>query len=233
LWCHNKKEDRVGEVQAIAILGGTGKEGSGLALRWARAKHTVYIGSRAVDKAEAVAAELNGIVGLDNVRGMSNRAAAEAADVIVLAVPYSVQQATALDVKDVLVGKVLIDVTVPLAPPKVSVVNLPPGGSAVLALQKTLGPDVRVVSAFQNVSAPHLRDLNHEVYCDVLICTDSEEAGELTVMLAQDAGMRGWRCGPLANSVVSEGLTSVLIAINQRYKIAGAGIQITGTPKLP
>jgi NADPH-dependent F420 reductase len=191
----------------------------------------VIVGSRSEDKAKAAAAELNSILGAPLVQFAMNRAAVEKADVVVLAVPYSAQQPTALEIRDLLSGKILIDVTVPLKPPKVNVVNLPPEGSAVLALQRVLGPEVRVVSAFQNVSAAHLRDLDHSMDCDVLVCADDDAAGNVAVSLAEEAGMRAWRCGPLANSVVSEGLTSVLIAINQRYKIPGSGIRITGTPK--
>ena len=219
---------------SIAVLGGSGKEGSGLALRWAKAGHSVILGSRSADKAQAAAEELNRLLGSTSstsVRGTDNRAAAEQATIVVLTVPYSAQKPTALEVRELLVGKILIDVTVPLKPPKVGIVNLPPDGSAVLALQKALGPEVRVVSAFQNVSAAHLRDLDYVVDCDVLVCTDDDAAGDVAVALAEDAGLRGWRCGPLANSVVSEGLTSVLISINQRYKIPGSGIRITGTPK--
>jgi hypothetical protein len=219
------------ETQKVAVLGGSGKEGSGLALRWAKAGYQVTIGSRDAAKAQAAAAELNGILKKDVVRGAANRDAAAAADVVVLTVPYNAQQPTATEVREHLSGKILIDVTVPLKPPKVSVVNIPPEGSAVVALQRLLGADVRVVSAFQNVSAAHLRDLEHTVECDVLICTDDDAAGNVAVALAEAAGLKGWRCGPLANSVISEGLTSVLIAINQRYKIPGSGIRITGTPK--
>jgi NADPH-dependent F420 reductase len=217
--------------QTIAVLGGSGKEGSGLALRWAKAGYSVIVGSRSAEKAETAAAELNGLLGNVSIQGADNRTAARKADIVVLTVPYSAQKPTALEVRELLVGKILIDVTVPLKPPKVGVVNLPPEGSAVLALQQALGPEVCVVSAFQNVSAAHLRDLEYEVDCDVLVCADDEAAGNVAVALAEAAGMRGWRCGPLANSVVSEGLTSVLISINQRYKIPGSGIRITGTPK--
>jgi NADPH-dependent F420 reductase len=219
------------DPRVIAVLGGSGKEGGGLALRWAKAGHTVILGSRSADKAKAAAAELNSILGAPRVQSAINRAAVEKADVVLLAVPYSAQQSTALEIRDLLSGKILIDVTVPLKPPKVNIVNLPPDGSAVLALQRALGPEVRVVSAFQNVSAAHLRDLDHAMDCDVLVCADDDAAGDVAVSLAEAAGMRAWRCGPLANSVVSEGLTSVLIAINQRYKIPGSGIRITGTPK--
>jgi 8-hydroxy-5-deazaflavin:NADPH oxidoreductase len=216
---------------SIAVLGGSGKEGSGLALRWAKAGHSVILGSRSADKAQAAAEELNRLLGSVSVRGTDNRAAAQQATIVVLTVPYSAQRPTALEVRELLVGKILIDVTVPLKPPKVGIVNLPPEGSAVLALQKALGPEVRVVSAFQNVSAAHLRDLEYVVDCDVLVCSDDDAAGDVAVSLAEAAGMRGWRCGPLANSIVSEGLTSVLISINHRYQIQGSGIRITGTPK--
>jgi NADPH-dependent F420 reductase len=217
----------------IAVLGGSGKEGSGLALRWAQAGYSVIVGSRSAEKAKAAATELNGLLSTGGIEGTDNRTAAEKADIAVLTVPYSAQMPTALEVRELLAGKILIDVTVPLKPPKVGVVHLPPEGSAVLALQRALGPEVRVVSAFQNVSAAHLRDLAYVVDCDVLVCADDDAAGDITVALAEAAGMRGWRCGPLANSVVSEGLTSVLISINQRYKIPGSGIRITGVPKTP
>jgi NADPH-dependent F420 reductase len=215
----------------IAVLGGSGKEGSGLALRWAQAGYSVIVGSRSAEKAKGAATELNRLLGTGSIEGTDNRTAAEKADTAVLTVPYSAQMPTALEVRELLVGKILIDVTVPLKPPKVGVVHLPPEGSAVLALQRALGPEVRVVSAFQNVSAAHLRDLAYVVDCDVLVCADDDAAGDVAVALAEAAGMRAWRCGPLANSLVSEGLTSVLISINQRYKIPGSGIRITGVPK--
>jgi NADPH-dependent F420 reductase len=218
-------------MRTIAVLGGTGKEGGGLAVRWAKAGYKVVLGSRAAEKAQAEAEVMNKEVGGSNVSGAANLEAAKQADVVVLAVPYAGQKATAEDVRSALAGKILIDVTVPLKPPKVSVVQLPPEGSAVLALQQHLGADVKVVSAFQNISAEHLRDLHHEMDCDVLVCADDEAAGNVGVELAQAAGMKAWYCGPLANSVVAEGLTSLLIGINRRYKIPGSGIRITGQPK--
>jgi hypothetical protein len=214
----------------IAVLGGTGAEGSGLAYRWAAAGHRVVLGSRDSARAEEAAAKLNALLGADKVRGASNRAAAESATVVVLSVPYAAQRATALDVASALTGKVLIDVTVPLVPPKVSVVHLPEGGSAVAALQKALGSDVRVVSAFQNISAHHLKQLDQPIECDVLVCSDDVEAAEVAIGLAGDAGLRGWYAGVLANSVVLEGLTSVLIGINRRYKVPASGIRLVGVP---
>ncbi len=214
----------------IGILGGTGKEGSGLAYRWALAGHTVTIGSRDAAKALAGAAELNQLLaGKATVRGAGNADAAQAG-VIVLTVPYAAQVATADSVAAQLAGKILVDVTVPLAPPKVDRVQLPNGESAVVALQRRLGAGVKLVSAFQNVSATHLKDPAHEVDCDVLVCGDDADAREVVVGLAQDAGLRAWHAGVLANSVASEALTSVLIAINKRYKVAGSGIRITGVP---
>ncbi len=215
----------------IGVLGGTGKEGSGLAYRWALKGHEVIIGSRDANKALAAAGELNRLLtSKGNVRGASNREAAQAT-VVVLTVPYTAQLATATDVADVLKGKILVDVTVPLAPPKVDRVQLPNGESAVVALQRKLGVDVKVVSAFQNVSATHLKDATHDIDCDVLVCGDDAAARELVIGLAHDAGLRAWHAGPLANSVATEALTSVLIAINKRYKVAASGIRITGVPR--
>ena len=218
-------------MRTVAVLGGTGKEGGGLALRWAKAGYNVVLGSRSADKAKAEAEVMKQALGGGAISGAANLDAAGQADVIVLAVPYAAQQSTADEVRSALAGKILIDVTVPLKPPKVSVVQLPPEGSAVLALQNHLGAGVKVVSAFQNISAEHLRDLHHEMDCDVLVCADDEASGAVAVELAVAAGMKAWFCGPLANSVVAEGLTSVLIGINRRYKIPGSGIRITGQPK--
>ncbi len=212
----------------IAVLGGTGAEGSGLAIRWANAGHAVILGSRNAEKAATAAQVLNAKLGSDRVRGMDNRAATAAADVVVLAVPYSAQQPTVEDVKSALAGKILIDVTVPLVPPKVSKVQLPEGGSAVEAMQRLLGEQTRVVSAFQNVSAHYLSDLDRKIDCDVLVCGDDKEAREVAVQLAADAGLRGVHAGVLANSAASEALTSALIAINRHYKVPAAGIHITG-----
>ena len=215
----------------IAVLGGTGAEGSGLAFRWAHAGHKVVIGSRDAERAAGGAAELNALLGGDKVQGTDNATAAAGCDVAVLTVPYAAQRPTALAVAYQLAGKILIDVTVPLVPPKVSVVQLPEGGSAVVALQSALGEGVRVVSAFQNISAHHLKDLDHVIDCDVLVCGDDKDAAEVAIALAKDAGLRGWYAGPLANSVVAEALTSVLIAINRRYKVPASGIRLTGVPE--
>lgn len=219
------------EKLSIGVIGGSGQQGGGLALRWAAAEHDVIIGSRTAEKAGEAAQKLNALLaGHGQLRGGSNAEAAAQA-IVVLAVPFAAQLATAEALREQLAGKILIDVTVPLLPPKVSRVQLPAGGSAVAALQSRLGETVKVVSAFQNVSASHLKDLAHDVDCDVLVCGDDVAACETVIGLARDAGMRGWYAGVLANSAAAEALTSVLIAINRRYKVPGAGIRITGVPR--
>lgn len=217
----------------IAILGGTGAEGSGLALRWAKAGHRVILGSRSAEKASTVRDRLNAAVGEGGVRVLDNRAAAAAAEIVVLTVPHAAQRATVEDVRAELAGKILVDATVPLVPPKVSRVQLPPEGSAVAAIQALLGEGVKVVSAFQNVAAHALADLARDVDCDVLVCGDDPAAREVVVGLARDLGLRAWHAGPIVNSVAAEALTSVLIAINIRYKASGAGLRITGVPDVP
>jgi NADPH-dependent F420 reductase len=214
----------------IAVLGGTGAQGSGLALRLAGAGHDVTVGSRDAEKARKAAAELGARIGKP-IAGADNRAAAAAAEIVFLTVPYAAQRTTVEEVRDRLEGKILVDATVPLAPPKVSVVQLPEGRSAVAAIQELLGRSVRVVSALQNVSAQHLADLTHAVDCDVLICGDDRGACDAVIELCAAMGLRGLYAGTIANSAAVEALTSALIAINRRYKVpGGAGIRITGIP---
>ncbi|GAB4543235.1 MAG: NADPH-dependent F420 reductase [Anaerolineae bacterium] len=216
-------------TKTIAVIGGTGNEGPGLALRWARSgRYQVIIGSRQREKAERVAAELNARLGEELVRGLPNPEAAAAADLVVLTVPYSAHLPTLESIRAGLAGKVLVDVTVPLQPPHVSRVHIPPGGSACAEAQALLGDQVRVVAAFQNVGAAHLSEPDHPIDCDVLVCGDDREAKAEAIALAEAAGMRGLDAGPLQNAVVVEGLTPVLIGINIRHKVKGAGIRITG-----
>jgi NADPH-dependent F420 reductase len=213
----------------IAVIGGTGDLGGGLARRWAKAGYPVIIGSRAKEKAEAAVAEILAEAPGATVTGDENTAAAAAADIVVLTVPFANQRPNLEAIRPALAGKILIDATVPLVPPKVARVQLPPEGSAAVAAQQILGPEVNVVSAFQNVGAAHLRE-EHHVECDVLVAGDSVEARDTVIELVAAAGLRGFHAGPLVNSVVAESLTSVLIGINRRYGIDGAGIRITGEP---
>jgi NADPH-dependent F420 reductase len=162
---------------------------------------------------------------------MLNAEAAQACDIAVLTVPYAAHVATLESVRQPLAGKILVDVTVPVQPPKVSVVHVPSAGSAALEARELLGESVRVVSAFQNVSHVHLTE-DHPIACDVLVTGDDDDAKRQVLRLVDAAGMVGWDAGPLANAVVAEGLTSVLVGINRRYKMKGAGIRITGTDQI-
>jgi 8-hydroxy-5-deazaflavin:NADPH oxidoreductase len=216
---------------SIAIVGGTGALGTGLARRWAQAGYRVIIGSRTIDKANEAVAELRAVMaargcGGVSVQAMDNTAASQAGDIVTLTVPYAHHAATLESVKHVLTGKILIDVTVPLRPPKVGTVQLPAAGCAAVEAQALLGDDVKVVSAFQNVAAHHLQE-GHGIDCDVLVCGDDKEARAAVIGLVEAAGMRGFHAGPLANAAAAEALTPVLIQINRQYK-CHAGIRITG-----
>ncbi|HTX92423.1 MAG TPA: NADPH-dependent F420 reductase [Anaerolineales bacterium] len=212
----------------IAVLGGTGKEGKGLAYRWAKAGYQIIIGSRTLEKAQAAAQELNSLLaGKASIAGATNLEAARAANLVVLTVPYAAHRETLESVREVLQGKLLVDVTVPLVPPKVTKVQMPPSGSAAQEAYAILGENVQVTSAFQNISYEHL--LNDEpVECDVLVTGTGKEARAETLKLVSAAGLTGWDAGPIENSVVVEGLTSVLIGLNKQYGSTSAGIRISG-----
>ncbi len=216
---------------SIAILGGTGKEGKGLAYRWARAGYHVLIGSRDPEKANAAANEVKEMLGGEiPVTGSGNLEAAKEANIVVLSVPYSAHRSTLEAVRDELQGKILVDVTVPLVPPKVSTVQMPAAGSAAQEAREIVGEGVEVCAAFQNIAHEHLLD-NADVECDVLVTGTSKAAREEVIKLVEAAGLTGWDAGPIQNSVVVEGLTSVLIGINKKYGSTHAGIKITGAKK--
>lgn len=212
----------------IAVLGGTGKEGSGLAMRWALNGYRVIIGSRDASKAMERAGEMNTQLGVDYLIGKENAAAAAEANLIVVSVPYSAHRDTLEAVKDQLEGKVLVDLAVPLQPPEIRTVYVPPGKSAALEARALLGDSVRIVAAFHNVSASKLADPNGSIDCDVLVCSDDADAKADVMRLVEAAGMRGVDAGPLANAVAAESLTPVLLHINKTYGVKGAGIRITG-----
>jgi NADPH-dependent F420 reductase len=215
-------------LRTLAILGGTGKEGKGLAYRWAKAGYKVIIGSRTLLKAVDAADDLNRMLeGQAHIDGMENPQAARNADIIVVTVPYAAHRATLESMKGLLQGKLLVDVTVPLVPPKVSKVQMPPSGSAAQEAHEILGEGVEVCAAFQNISHEHLLG-DSGVECDVLVTGTGKEARAETIKLVQAAGLTGWDAGPIENSVVVEGLTSVLIGINKKYGSTHAGIKITG-----
>jgi len=213
----------------IAVIGGTGALGSGFAMRWARAGYPVIIGSRSADSAAAKAAEMASATG-GTVSGQENGAAAAAADISVLTVPYANHKPMLAAIRDGVQGKILVDATVPLVPPRVARVQLPEAGSAAKEAQDFLGDGVQVVSAFQNVAADLLQDEKSTINCDVLVCGNKKEARQTVVELATAAGLKAWHAGSIDNSAAAEALTSVLIFINRNGGVDHAGIRITGEP---
>lgn len=218
----------------IGIVGGTGREGRGIAMRWARAGHQIVVGSRdaarAADKAREFAAEAGEAA---VITGGSNEEAARAGDVVLLTVPYAAHAETLAALKGALAGRIVIDITVPLQPPKVRSVHLPPGQSAAMEAQALLGEGTKVVAALHHISSGHLGDPAHTFDCDVLVCSDDQEARATVVKVVQDLGLRAFEAGVLRNAIALESLTPVLLFINQKYKSEGSGIRITGIPDAP
>ncbi len=211
----------------LAVVGGTGQLGGALARRWVRAGYEVILGSRDAARASDAAARLAAELGRP-VRGLGNPEAAAAAAVVVVTVPFASQQAVLETIRPVVRGKLVVDTTVPLVPPKVMRVQLPEEGCAAVRAQRILGPEVTVVSAFHNVAAYALAQPK-AVDCDVLVFGDHKEARERVVALAAAAGLRALHAGPLVNSAAAEALTSILIFINRAYAVDdGAGVRITG-----
>ncbi|HYB11266.1 MAG TPA: NADPH-dependent F420 reductase [Alphaproteobacteria bacterium] len=216
-----------GKRPILSIIGGTGTLGTGLAMRWSAAGYPVILGSRSAEKADAAAKAIRVSPGTASVRGMDNVSAAKAGEIVVVTVPYANHETILREIRDAVAGKIVVDATVPLVPPKVATVQLPPEGSAARAAQALLGDGVHVVAAFQNV-AGHKLQSPQSIDCDVLVCSNDRAARESVIALAGAAGLRGIDAGPLANAVAAEALTSILIGINRRYKVDGAGIRITG-----
>ena len=216
-------------INKIAIIGGTGKEGKGLAFRWARAGFEVIIGSRQIEKANTTADEINSVLDItfEKVKAMENNMAAKEGDIVVLTVPFDFHIPMLQQIKDKLQGKILIDVTVPLVPPKVTKVQMPSAGSAGLEAKSIVDETTEVVTAFQNISYERLLS-TEDIGCDVLVCGTSKDARRLVIELIEKAGMVGYDAGPIENSVVIEGLTSILIGINKEFGVKTAGIKIVG-----
>ncbi|MEJ7926217.1 NADPH-dependent F420 reductase [Sphingobium sp. AN641] len=209
-------------VGKIAVVGGTGNLGAAIACRLAKAGHSVVIGSRSAESAERAAGELGcGLI------GKSNADAAKEADLIIVTVPFAAQEGTLTDIAPHCAGKIVVDTTVPLVPPKVMRVQLPAEGSAAQRAQNLLGEGVNVVSAFHNVGAAKLA-ANEDLNCDVLVFGDDKASREQVVQLSEAMGLRAFHAGALCNSAAAEALTSVLIFINKNYDVGEAGIKITG-----
>ena len=209
----------------ISLLGGTGDLGTGLATRLLKAGYKVIIGSRTLEKAQHAERSLG-----KNTKGLLNKDAALQGEIIILTVPFAHQRGIVEECKTELKGKLFIDTTVPLMPPKVATVQLPSEGSAAEIAQNILGDDVRVVSAFQNISAELLQS-DKEIDCDVLVCGNKKEWRQEVIDLVNELGMKGWHAGMLPNSAAVEAMTSVLISINKHHAISHSGIKVTGLKK--
>lgn len=214
--------------KTIAIIGGTGQLGPGLALRWAHAGHRVLIGSRQAEKAQSVAAELNKELGKDLIQGMENAAAAKQAELCVLTVDQDAHEAALNSVKDAVQGKILVNTTARLSFPDLT----PPAPPAAARMaQDLLGAGVRVVAAFQTVPAVSLRkNFTQPLDSDVLVCSDDAAAAEEVLALARDAGLNGYFAGTLDKAIVVEGLTSILVSMNKHYKTRHGTIKVAGVP---
>jgi NADPH-dependent F420 reductase len=216
------------EIMRIDILGGSCREGKGLAYLWAKAGYQIIIGSRSQEKARQTAMELSDRLGIKaKIEGMLNLNAAKHAEIVVITVPYAAHKNVISSLKDVLRGKLLVDVTVPLNPSSITTVQLPFAGSAAMEAHDILGEEVQITTAFQNISFENLlQDGTNK--SDVLVTGTSREARGETLKLVAAAGFVGWDAGPLENAFVVEGLTSILIGINKRYHSKTAGIRIIG-----
>ena len=209
----------------ISLLGGTGDLGTGLATRLLKAGYKVIIGSRTLEKAQQAESSLG-----KNTKGLLNKDAALQGEIVILTVPFAHQRGIVEECKTELKGKLFIDTTVPLMPPKVATVQLPNEGSAAEIAQNILGDDVRVVSAFQNISAELLQS-DKEIDCDVLVCGNKKEWRQEVIDLVNTLGMKGWHAGMVPNSAAVEAMTSVLISINKHHSISHSGIKVTGLKK--
>ncbi len=214
----------------LAIIGGTGKEGNALAARFARAGVHVFIGSRDASRGAQAAQEMNARLGITGVEGYSNREAAAKADVVLLSVPYEGMSPILTDLRDAVQNKIVINIASSLDPERKSRAKVPAAGSVTAEVQQFFGPAVKVVAAFQNI-APEKLESTDAIDSDVLVCGGDKEARALVIALIHKTGIAAFDAGVLANAVAVEALTAVLIAVNIKYKVKGAGIRLTGVPR--
>ena len=211
----------------IAILGGTGKEGAGLAVRWARVGHGIVIGSRDAERAKAKAAELRDVAHAIPIVGHTNAEAAALGDVVVVALPWGGLGATLPETRQACRNKVVVSAVVPLTFGGPRLFTPPPAGSAAEEVQALL-PEARVVAAFHHIAAHELSAGEHAIECDLLLCGGDAEAKKLVSDLGASMGLRPVDVGALSNAGPLEGITAVLATINRRYKLKNSGIKITG-----
>ena len=220
----------------IAILGGTGPQGSGLALRLAKAGKNVIIGSRSAERAAEIARKLEAdhrgltgkIFGEDNISAVKR-----AHEFVFLAVPFSGHAATLTEISPYIGDKCLIDLVVPLAQGNPRQMDMPPEGSATEQALAILGPDATVVGALHNVSATVLADLDHGINCDILVCGNKLAESKKVCELIREFGTEAYYCGPAESARCIESLTSILIRLNisKAVPISHAGIRISNREK--
>ena len=215
---------------SIAVIGGTGKQGSALARRLARAGVRVVIGSRDALKGETTARGINTALGITTVSGMSNQEAASRGDIVLLALPYEGMRPILEDVREAVMGKIVINIASAIESQRKSRAQIPPEGSITAEVQKFFGTNTRVVAAFQNISPEGLEG-ESKIDSDVLVCGGDREARAQVIALVQKMGFDAFDAGTLANAVAVETMTAVLIAVNIKYKTKGAGIRLTGVPR--
>lgn len=214
----------------IAVIGGTGAQGRGLAMRWAIAGEDVIIGSRWGEKAKKAAAEMSKQVG-KKIRGMSNLEAASAADVVVLSVPFEAMKEIVGEIAPALTaGKILLSVVVPIKfKGGVVSVELCKAGSAAEKLEKLAPRGVKLISAFQTVGAARLQDLKRPIECDIVVCGDDDKAKRVVMKLAEKIqGVRAIDGGPLCNSRLVEPVVALLVELTRRKKVPGVSIRFEG-----
>ncbi|MDE3087996.1 MAG: NADPH-dependent F420 reductase [Chloroflexota bacterium] len=215
----------------LAIIGGTGKEGNALAFRFAKAGVNVIIGSRDAAKGDNAAREMNARFSATNVTGTSNRDAAAQADIILLAVPYDGMKPILEDIRDAAQNKIVINIASSLDPERKSRAKPPAAGSVTAEVQQFFGDTAKVVCAFQNISPEKLESVEESIDTDVIVCGGDRAAREIVIALIRRIGIDAFDGGVLANAVAVEALTAVLIAVNIKYKVKGAGIRLTGVPR--
>lgn len=218
-------------MPVLAIIGGTGKEGNALAARFALAGVHVLIGSRDAAKAQLAASDLRARVSGATVEGYSNQDAAAKADVVLLSVPYEGMQPILESIREAARGKIVINIASALDLERKSRAKVPAAGSITAEIQQFFGDTAKVVAAFQNISPEKLESVDEQIDSDVLVCGGDKEARATIVDLIRRIGIDAFDAGVLANAVAVETLTAILIAVNIKHKIKGAGIRLTGVPR--
>ena len=216
---------------SLAVIGGTGKEGSAIAMRFAKAGVKTLIGSRDAAKAQNMANTINSKFNIKNVEGYTNREATAKADIVLLAVPYDGMKPILEDIKPAAAGKVIVNIASSLDAEKKSRARINPAGSIAMEIQMFFGEGAKIVDAFQNISPEQLEKFDEKIETDVLVVGADRETRDMVIGLIKKVGIDAFDAGMIQNAVIVETMTAALIAINIRYKVRGAGIRLVGVPR--